>query len=82
MITPKIFILGVFITIQKLKKLIIPVLGIPNINSCFNNLTDNYSSASITDVDGNTNQTLIIGNQICAKTNLNVTRYRNWDIFP
>lgn len=39
-------------------------------------------SVTVTDIDGNTYQTVQICNQIWTQTNLNVSHYRNGDIIP
>jgi uncharacterized protein (TIGR02145 family) len=38
--------------------------------------------STVTDIDGNVIQTVIICNQTWTKTNLNVTKYRNGDVIP
>lgn len=40
------------------------------------------ASPTVTDIDGNTYQTVAICNQTWTKTNLNVSKYRNGDIIP
>lgn len=47
-----------------------------------NELTLSTLSTSVTDVEGNTYQLVTICNQTWAKTNLNVSKYRNGDIIP
>ena len=44
--------------------------------------TNNTSTTSVTDIDGNTYQLVTICNQIWTKSNLNVARYRNGDVIP
>ncbi|EMY3552652.1 fibrobacter succinogenes major paralogous domain-containing protein [Flavobacterium psychrophilum] len=39
-------------------------------------------TTTISDVDGNTYNTITIGNQVWMKENLNVSKYRNGDIIP
>ena len=40
------------------------------------------ASSPVTDIDGNTYQTIQIGSQIWMKENLKVTKYRNGDVIP
>ena len=40
----------------------------------------NWNGTTLTDIDGNTYQTVTIGNQIWMKENLKVSRYRNGDL--
>jgi uncharacterized protein (TIGR02145 family) len=47
-----------------------------------NFITASPPTVTVTDIDGNTYQTVSICNQIWTKTNLNVTRYRNGAIIP
>jgi len=42
----------------------------------------NISFAQVTDIDGNTYKTVIIGNQEWTAENLNVSHYRNGDVIP
>lgn len=44
--------------------------------------TKNVFGVPITDIDGNSYQTVIICNQTWSRTNLNVSRYRNGDVIP
>jgi uncharacterized protein (TIGR02145 family) len=45
-------------------------------------ITASPPTITVTDIDGNTYQTVTICNQIWTKTNLKVTKYRNGDIIP
>ena len=45
-------------------------------------LTITGADITVTDIDGNTYQTVTICSQVWTKTNLNVSRYRNGDIIP
>jgi uncharacterized protein (TIGR02145 family) len=58
-------------------------LIIPGISAA-NPLTGNpnWNGTTLTDIDGNTYQTVTIGNQIWMKENLKVSRYRNGDQIP
>ncbi|MGV9003096.1 FISUMP domain-containing protein [Flavobacterium sp.] len=40
------------------------------------------SSVTVTDIDGNVYQTVVIGTQTWTQTNLNVSKYRNGDTIP
>jgi uncharacterized protein (TIGR02145 family) len=42
----------------------------------------NWNGTTLTDIDGNTYQTVTIGNQIWMKENLKVSKYRNGDNIP
>jgi uncharacterized protein (TIGR02145 family) len=46
------------------------------------NIINNNISLAVTDIDGNTYQTVKIGKKIQTTENLNVSRYRNGDIIP
>ena len=66
-----------------MKKLISLILGIAFIYSCSTSNDGNgNTSTPVTDVDGNTYQTVVICNQTWTKTNLNVSKYRNGDVIP
>jgi uncharacterized protein (TIGR02145 family) len=69
-----------------MKKLITLILGITLVYSCSSSSdsTDENGNTStpVTDVDGNTYQTVVICNQTWTKNNLNVSKYRNGDIIP
>jgi uncharacterized protein (TIGR02145 family) len=58
-------------------------------SSCSKSEDENSSSnetpkipTTVTDLDGNTYNTIILGNQVWMKENLNVTKYRNGGIIP
>jgi uncharacterized protein (TIGR02145 family) len=51
----------------------------PNCNFSLNTLP---APLTVTDIDGNTYQTVTICNQIWTQSNLNVTHYRNGDVIP
>jgi hypothetical protein len=46
------------------------------------NIINNNISFAVSDIDGNTYQTVKIGKQVYTTENLNVTKYRNGDIIP
>jgi uncharacterized protein (TIGR02145 family) len=53
---------------------------IPGVSAA--NTPSNWNGSILTDIDGNTYQTVTIGNQIWMKENLKVNRYRNGDPIP
>ena len=46
------------------------------------NSNDNNSNSAVTDIEGNTYQTVSICDQTWTKSNLNVSHYRNGDLIP
>jgi len=60
-----------------LRLLTLSVLALLMLNSC---RKEKDIPATITDVDGNVYHTVIIGNQVWLKENLQTTRYRNGDL--
>jgi uncharacterized protein (TIGR02145 family) len=50
--------------------------------TAYGNQVSFTTSPTVTDIDGNTYQTVAICNQKWTKTNLNVSKYRNGDVIP
>ena len=66
-----------------MKKLITLILGIAFVYSCSKNTDSNENTnTTLTDIDGNVYQTVVICNQTWTKTNLNVSKYRNGNVIP
>jgi uncharacterized protein (TIGR02145 family) len=56
--------------------------GKPHWGACPPEITPIHYGNGLTDIDGNTYDTVSICNQVWMKQNLNVSRYRNGDIIP
>jgi uncharacterized protein (TIGR02145 family) len=64
-----------------MKKIITLVLGIAFSYSCSTN-SNETTSTTITDIDGNTYETVVICNQTWTKQNLNVSKYSDGTLIP
>jgi uncharacterized protein (TIGR02145 family) len=66
-----------------MKKLLSLALGIAFLYSCSSSSDGNENANStVTDIDGNSYQTVTIGSQTWTKSNLDVSHYRNGDVIP